>query len=97
MRSALLPEVPAISETVPGFQASIFNGMMAPAATPPEILNRVHAEIVKFVQAPEIRSRFASQGVELQASTTPAEFTAYIKAETTRWAKVLDEAGIKAE
>ncbi len=97
VRSVLLPDVPAISETVPGFQASIFNGMMAPAATPPEILNRVHAEIVKFVQAPEIRSRFASQGVELQASTTPAEFTAYIKSETARWAKVLDEAGIKAE
>ncbi len=97
VRSALLPEVPAISETVPGFQASIFNGMMAPAATPPEILSRVHAEIVKFVQAPEIRSRFASQGVELQASTAPAEFTAYIKSETARWAKVLDEAGIKAE
>ena len=96
-RTALLPGVPAISETVPGFQASIFNGMLAPAATPPEILSRVHAEIVKFVQAPEIRNRFASQGVELQASATPAHFSAYIKTEYTRWAKVLDEAGIKAE
>jgi len=90
-RTALLPEVPAISETVAGFQASIFNGMMAPAATPPEILTRVHAEIVKFVLAPEIRNRFASQGVELQASTTPEQFTAYIKTEYARWAKVLVE------
>lgn len=96
-RTALLPEVPAISETVAGFQMGIFNGMMAPAATPPEILTRVHAEIVKFVLAPEIRNRFASQGVELQASTTPDQFTAYIKSEYTRWAKVVDEAGIKAE
>jgi len=96
-RTALLPDVPAISETVPGFQASIFNGMMAPAATPAEILTRVHAEIVKFVQAPESRNRFASQGVELQASATPGQFTAYIKTEYARWAKVLDEAGIKAE
>ena len=96
-RTALLPEVPAISETVAGFQASIFNGMMAPATTPPEILTRVHAEIVKFVLAPEIRNRFASQGVELQASATPDQFTAYIKTEYARWAKVLDEAGIKAE
>jgi tripartite-type tricarboxylate transporter receptor subunit TctC len=96
-RTALLPEVPAISETVTGFQVSIFNGMMAPAATPPEIINRVHAEIVKFVAAPEIRSRFASQGVELQASATPGEFTAYIKSEYAKWAKVVDEAGIKAE
>jgi tripartite-type tricarboxylate transporter receptor subunit TctC len=97
VRSALLPEVPAIAETVPGFQASIFNGMMAPAGTPPEILARIHAEIVKFVQAPEIRSRFANQGVELQASTAPAEFTAFIKNEHARWAKVLDDAGIKPE
>ena len=76
---------------------SIFNGMMAPAATPPEILARVHAEIVKFVSAPEIRNRFASQGVELQASATPDQFTAYIKSEYAKWAKVVDEAGIKAE
>jgi tripartite-type tricarboxylate transporter receptor subunit TctC len=96
-RTALLPEVPAISETVAGFQASIFNGMMAPAATPAEILARVHAEIVKFALAPEIRNRFASQGVELQASTTPGQFTAYIKTEYARWAKVLDDAGIKPE
>ena len=97
VRSALLPEVPAIGETVPGFQASIFNGMMAPAGTPPEILIRVHAEIVKFVHAPDIRSRFASQGVELQASATPEQFSAFIKSEYARWAKVLEEAGIKAE
>jgi tripartite-type tricarboxylate transporter receptor subunit TctC len=97
VRTPLLPDVPAISETVPGFQASIFNGMMAPAATPPEILARVHAEIVKFVQAPEIRSRFASQGVELQASAAPAQFTAFLKTEYVRWAKVMDDAGIKPE
>jgi tripartite-type tricarboxylate transporter receptor subunit TctC len=96
-RSALLPDVPAISETLPGFQASIFNGMLAPAATPPEIIVRVHAEIVKFVNTPEIRTRYANQGTELQASATPAEFTAYIKSEYARWAKVIDDAGIKAE
>jgi tripartite-type tricarboxylate transporter receptor subunit TctC len=97
VRTALMPEVPAIAETVPGFQASIFNGMMAPAATPPDILARVHAEIVKFVQSPEIRKRYASQGTDLQASATPGEFTAYIKSEYMRWAKVLDDAGIKPE
>jgi len=96
-RSALLPDVPAISETVAGFQASIFNGMLAPAATPPDILGRVHAEIVRFTMAPEIRARFASQGVELQSSATPGQFTAYIKAEYTRLAKVLDDAGISPE
>jgi len=96
-RSALLPGVPSISETVPGFQASIFNGMMAPAGTPSEILTRVHAEIVKFVQAPDIRSRFANQGVELQASASPQDFTAFIKTEYVRWSKVMEDAGIKPE
>ena len=97
VRTALLPDVPAIAETLPGFQASIFNGMMAPAATPTDILGRVHAEIVKFVSAAETRRRFESQGVELRASETPAQFTAFIKSEHDRWAKVLDEAGIKPE
>lgn len=96
-RTALLPEVPAISETVPGFQTSIFNGMMAPAGTPREILARVHAEIVKFVQTPDIRNRFANQGVELQASAAPEEFTAFIKTEYVRWGKIMEEAGIKPE
>jgi tripartite-type tricarboxylate transporter receptor subunit TctC len=96
-RTPLLSEVPAISETVAGFQASIFNGIMAPAATPPEILNHVHAEIVKFVTAPDIRDRFASQGVVLQASAAPGEFTAYFKSEYAKWAKVAADAGIKAE
>ena len=87
----------AIIGLASGQADAIFNGMLAPAATPPEILTRIHAEIVKFVQAPEIRKRFASQGVELQASTTPGQFTAYIKIEYARWAQVLDDAGIKAE
>jgi len=97
VRSALLPEVPAISETVSGYQMSIFNGVIAPAATPPEILARVHAEIAKFATAPDVRSRFAAQGVELQASATPTEFTASLKSEYTKWAKVLEDAGIKPE
>ena len=63
-RTDLLPDVPAISETVPGYQASIFNGMMAPAGTPPEVLARVHAEIVKFTQAP----RFA-RALRIRASS----------------------------
>jgi len=96
-RSALVPDVPAISETVPGYQMSIFNGVIAPAATPPEILARVHAEIAKFAAAPEVRGRFAAQGVELQASTSPAEFTGSLKSEYAKWSKVLDDAGIKPE
>jgi len=96
-RSELMPGLPAIAETLPGFQASIFNGMMAPAATPPDILSRLHGDIVKFTQAPEIRKRFAAQGTELQASASHGEFTAFINTEYLRWARVLEAAGIKPE
>ena len=96
-RSALLPNVPAISETLPGFEASIFNGMVAPAATPKEIVARIHAEIARFAQTPDARSRFAKQGAELQSSPSPEHFTAYLKNEYARLAKVIQEAGITAE
>jgi len=95
-RSDLLPNLPAIAETLPGFEASIFNGMLAPAGTPREILARVHAEIRKFTQAPDNRARFAQQGVELQDST-PEEFTAFIKAEYGRMVTLVKESGISPE
>jgi tripartite-type tricarboxylate transporter receptor subunit TctC len=96
-RSALLPDLPAISETLPGYEASIFNGMVAPAGTPKEVVARIHAEIVKFVQAPDVRARFAQQGVELQSSAAPEQFTGYLKAEYARLSKVIQEAGITPE
>jgi tripartite-type tricarboxylate transporter receptor subunit TctC len=96
-RSALLPDVPAIAETIPGYEASIFNGMVAPAGTPKDILARLHGEIVRFVQTPDIRARFAEQGVELQSSPTPEHFTAYLKTEYAHLAKVIQDAGITPE
>jgi tripartite-type tricarboxylate transporter receptor subunit TctC len=96
-RSALLPDVPAIGETLPGYEASIFNGMVAPAGIPKEIVARIHGEIAKFVQAPNIRARFAQQGVELQSSPAPEQFTEYIKTEYTRLSRVIREAGIAPE
>jgi tripartite-type tricarboxylate transporter receptor subunit TctC len=96
-RSELLPNVPAISETLPGFESSVFNGMAAPAATPREILARVHGEIVKFTQAPDLRARFAQQGVELQASPSPEQFSAYLKSEVARISKLVKELGITPE
>jgi len=92
-RSGLLPDVPAIAETVPGYEASIFNGMVAPAATPRDIVARIQAEIARFAQSPEHRDRFAQQGVELVGST-PEQFNALLKAEYERLARLIKEAGI---
>ena len=96
-RSALLPDVPAIAETLPGYEASIFNGMVAPAGTPKDIVARIHGEIARFVQTPEIRARFAQQGVELQGSAAPEQFTGHLKAEYARLSRVIQEAGITPE
>lgn len=96
-RFELLPKVPAIAETLPGFESIVFNGLAAPAATPKEILLRLHGEIVKFTQAPDLRTRFLQQGVELQASATPEDFGAYLKSEHARAAKLVKELGITPE
>jgi len=94
-RSALLPEIPAIAETLPGFESSIFNGMAAPAATPREIIARLHAELLKFTQSAEQQARFAQQGVELQGNPTAEDFTAFLKTEYARLSKVLEDGGLK--
>ena len=95
-RIAVLPQmlVPAISETLPGFQASIFNGMVAPTGTPPEILARIHGEVVKFTLSAENRQRFAKLGVELQSSPSPDHFAAFINSENVRFSRVIEQAGI---
>jgi len=94
-RTDLLPQIPAIAETLPGFSASIFNGIAAPAATSKEILARLHAEVVKFTQSSTQRAKFDQLGVELQPSATPEQFAAFLKSEYARYAKVIDEAGIR--
>ena len=93
-RSPLLAEIPAISETLPGFQASIFNGMVAPTGTPPEILARIHGELVKFTLSAENRQRFAKLGVELQSSPSPDHFAAFINSENVRFSRVIEQAGL---
>jgi tripartite-type tricarboxylate transporter receptor subunit TctC len=81
-RSPAFPDVPTIAEAgVPGYEALIWNVMLAPAGTPLEIRNRLHAEIAKALKLPELRQQFLAQGVELTASRSPDECTAFIKTE----------------
>lgn len=97
-RSPVFPEVPTIAESgVPGYQAAIFNGIVAPAKTPRDALARVHAEIVKATQSAELKARFLEQGVELTASASPEEFTNFIRAEFETTVKLVKLAGIRAE
>ena len=96
-RSPLMPEVPTIAEQgLPGFEVVSWSGVAAPAKTPPAIIRRLHAEIVKIVNSPDMRSFLANQGAE-PALMGPEEFGAYLKADIAKWAKVVKAAGIKGE
>lgn len=97
-RSPLLPDLPTIDQSgVPGFEDITFNGLVAPAGTPRQILTRLHAEISKAVRTPSLRDRFLELGVELTSSESPENFQAYIKAEFDKKARLAREAGIKLE
>ena len=97
-RTALFPEVPTVDESgLPGFDEITFNGLVAPAGTPRDILVRLHAELAKAVRAPELQKRFLDLGVELTASASADEFSAYIKAEFDKKARLAREAGIRME
>ena len=97
-RSPLLPNLPTVDESgVPGFEDITFNGLVAPAGTPREILNRLNAEITKAVRTPALRDRFIELGVELTSSASPEQFQAYIKTEFDKKARLAREAGIKLE
>lgn len=97
-RSSVLPEVPTLDEAgVKGFEDYTFNGLAAPGAVPREVMTRLHAEVVKALQSPDLRNRFASQGIEIMPSASYAEFTAYLKNEVARYAKLAREANIKVE
>lgn len=96
-RSSAMPDVPTVAESgLPGFEAINWFGLMAPAATPPEIVGRLNAETAKVLQAPDVRDKLASLGFEIQSST-PQEFTALLKSETEKWARVVKASGARAE
>ena len=96
--SPIFPQLPAIGESaLPGYEAIVFNAMLAPAGTPRAILNRLHAEISKAVQQADLRNRFIEQGVELTSSASPDECSAFIRQETAKYAKIIREAGIRGD
>ena len=96
-RSAQLPDVPTLAESgLRDFDATTATGLLAPANTPREIIERLNAAAIKAVQDPAVRARFADLGAETIGSSA-SEFAAYIKADFAKWAKVVKEAGIKAD
>lgn len=93
-RSALLPQLPTVAETLPGFSASGWYGLLAPAKTPQAVITHLNAEAVKALRSPDVMAKLSSQGAE-PVGSTPEEFTAFIRSEISKWAGVVKAAKMK--
>ncbi|MEQ1774284.1 MAG: tripartite tricarboxylate transporter substrate binding protein [Burkholderiales bacterium] len=96
-RSALLPEVPTVSESgLPGFDLSSWYGVLAPAGTPRTIVTKVNADIVAFLGSGDVKTRLASLGAEA-APMSPDDFARYVRDEVAKWAKLVQASGARVE
>lgn len=95
-RVSLLPDLPALNEFVPGCVLTNWFALVLPAATPADIRNRLHTEVVKILRTPDMKEKFLGMGAE-PVGSTQEQFGAFIKAESAKWAKVIRDGNIKAE
>ena len=92
-----MPDLPTVAETgLPGYEASTWYGVIAPAGTSRAAVTRLNAEIVKVLQVPDVRERLIAQGID-PVGNSPDEFAAYIKSEIGKWAKIIKSTGVTAE
>ena len=97
-RSPLFPEVPTLDESgLKGYEDVTWNGIVAPAGVPREIVSKLNAEIRKIMANPEFVKRYAERGIEMKASASSEEFTAFVRSEADGFAKLVKDAGMKAE
>jgi tripartite-type tricarboxylate transporter receptor subunit TctC len=96
-RSSAAAELPTIAESgYPGFDSTVWFGLLAPAKTPATIVSKLHLETVRALALPDVRGKLTDLGVEV-IGNSPDEFAAVIKSEIPKWAKVIKDSGMKAE
>jgi tripartite-type tricarboxylate transporter receptor subunit TctC len=95
-RSPIFPDLPSISETVPGYETNSWGGMVVPAATPKAIVTKLNAEVNKALQSPALKERYAAIEAE-PVGGTPEQFAAFVKQETVKWADVVKKSGAKID
>ena len=96
-RISLAPEFPTVAETLPGFDLGIWQSIVAPAKTPPEIVNKLHAEIVAVLSRDSVRSRLMAAGIEPDSSKSPQDFAAFIRSQADVRSKVIQAVGLKLD
>ena len=95
-RQPSMPDVPTVGETLPGYQAEAFQGMVAPAGVPQAVANKLSAEVARIIKLPDVAKRFELDGAE-GVGSTPTGFAAFLNVEMQKWSKVIKDAGVKAE
>ena len=95
-RNPAAPEVPAIAETLPGFEVTNWIGIFAPAGTSPEIVAKLNAEIMRIMKLPEVQARLVNEGAKSRVNT-PAEFGTFVRAEIVKWGKVIRDSGARVD
>jgi len=96
-RTAILPDIPTMDEAgLPGFEATTWHGLVAPAGTPPAVIDTLHRAVVETLKDPDVRQKLAALGVDI-APDSPDEFAAYIKAEIPKWAAIIKASGAHME
>jgi len=96
-RSAAVPEIPTVAESgLPGYEATAWQGVLAPAGTPRDVIVKLNTEMVRIINQPDVRKHLGDQGYE-PAGNSPEQFAEYIKSEIAKWTRVIKAAGLKAE
>jgi len=95
-RSAIAPDVPTMAETIPGFEATSWHGVFAPAGTPKAIVDAMAAETKRILELPDVKEKLAEIGA-VASPMTPEDFTKFIDGERTKWAEVVKASGAKAD
>ncbi len=95
-RSPAAPELPTIAEALPGFEVTNWIGVFAPAGTPREAVTKLNGEVLRVMQASDIQARLTTEGAKSSAKT-PEEFGAFVRSEIAKWAKVIQQAGIRVD
>jgi tripartite-type tricarboxylate transporter receptor subunit TctC len=94
--SPVAPALPTVAQTLPGFEALQWFGLLMPAGTPLDVVSRLNTETLRILRLPEVRERFQAMGIEI-VGNSPEQFTAFMRAETAKWGKIVKDSGAKID